>query len=81
MKVEDLQNELNSRGISTKYCMIFKDFCIEYAKAIAEDREKVVKEDDDQDDEAPGIFGDDNDDYDPCYRDVVMQKYDPSMWI
>eukprot|EP00536_Pseudo-nitzschia_multiseries_P003883 jgi/Psemu1/284710/fgenesh1_pg.62_\ len=80
MKVEDLQHELNSRGISTKYCMIFKDFCIEYAKAIAENREKVVSEDEDEDDET-SIFGDDDGDYDPSYRDVVMQKYDPSMWI
>mmetsp|Transcript_8951 Transcript_8951/g.21832 ORF Transcript_8951/g.21832 Transcript_8951/m.21832 type:complete len:338 (-) Transcript_8951:452-1465(-) len=81
MKVEDLQYELNCRGISTKYCMIFKDFCIEYAKAIAENRQKVVSEDDEEDDETSSIFGDDNDDYDPSYRDVVMQKYDPSMWI
>lgn len=67
MKVEDLQHELNNRGISTKHCMIVKDFCVEYAKAIAEDR----KEKD----------FDDDDDYDPSYRDVVMQKYDPSMWV
>lgn len=76
MKVEDIQHELNCRGISTKFCMIFKDFCIEYAKAIAEDREKV-----DSDDKASSVFEDDEDDYDPKYRDVVMQKYDPSMWI
>lgn len=70
MKVEDLQLELNRRGISTKYCMVFKDFCIEYAKAIAENLKNEVEE-----------FGDDDDDYDPTYRDVVMQKYDPSMWV
>lgn len=82
MKVEDLQNELNSRGISTKYCMIFRDFCIEYAKAIAENREKVAKEaSSDSDDSDNSVFGEDEDDYDPTYRDVVMQKYDPSMWI
>ena len=106
MKVEDLQIELNGRGISTKYCMIFKDFCNEYAKAIADDKQKVVikvtrssdddddddtddvdhdnddgdDEDDDDEDSSSSIFGDD-DDYDPHYRDVVMQKYDPSMWI
>jgi len=76
MKVEDIQHELNFRGISTKNCMIFKDFCLEYAKAIAESREKV-----DSDDKASAAFEDDEDDYDPKYRDVVMQKYDPSMWI
>ena len=105
MKVEDLQIELNGRGISTKYCMIFKDFCNEYAKAIADDKQKVVikvtrssdddddddtddvdhdnddgDDDDDDEDSSSSIFGDD-DDYDPHYRDVVMQKYDPSMWI
>jgi hypothetical protein len=105
MKVEDLQLELNERGISTKYCMIFKDFCNEYAKAIADDKQKVVikvtrlsdddddddtddvdhdddddDDDDDDEDTSSSIFGDD-DDYDPHYRDVVMQKYDPSMWI
>ena len=82
MKVEDLQQELNCRGISTKYCMIFKDFCVEYAKAIAENREKVVKEPTaGSDDNDASAFGDDDDDYDPTYRDVVMQKYDPSMWV
>ncbi len=75
MKVEDIQRELNCRGISTKYCMIVKDFCIEYAKAVAEGREKIAEDPDDQ------TFDDDDDDYDPAYRDVVMQKYDPSMWI
>jgi len=75
MKVEVLQHELNCRGISTKYCMIFRDFCIEYAKAIAEDKEKVS-------DEPSAKMGDDDEgDYDPSYKDVVMQKYDPSMWI
>lgn len=78
MKVEDLQHELNCRGISTKYCMVFKDFCMEYAKAIAENRQKVVTE---PQAEESAAFGDDDDDYDPEYRDVVMQKYDPSMWI
>lgn len=82
MKVGDLQHELNCRGISTKYCMVFKDFCQEYAKAVADDREKVVKEEsEDDDDDASASFGDDHDDYDPLYKDVVMQKYDPSMWI
>jgi len=75
MKVEDLQRELNCRGISTKDCMIFKDFCIAYAKAIAESREKKVE------DASSAAFEDDSDDYDPKYRDVVMQKYDPSMWV
>ncbi|VEU35447.1 unnamed protein product [Pseudo-nitzschia multistriata] len=82
MKVEDLQQELNSRGISTQYCMVFKDFCVEYAKAIAENRQKVVANDEvPGEGEGPGFFGDDEGDYDPTYRDVVMQKYDPSMWI
>lgn len=36
-------------------------------------------EDEDKDDEL-STFGD-NDDYDLLFRDVVMQKYDPSMWI
>jgi len=43
------------------------------------DNEDDDDEDDDEDDES-STFGDD-DDYDPSYRDVVMQKYDPSMWI
>jgi len=86
MKVVDLQHELNCRGVSTKYCMIFKDFCIEYAKAIAENRKKVTDEprsdsDREDNDDASSAFGDDDDDYDPNYTDVVMQKYDPSMWI
>lgn len=84
MKVEDIQQDLNSRGISTKYCMIFKDFCIEYAKAIAENRPKVAKNPTSgSDDSDASAFGDDDDDddYDPTYRDVVMQKYDPSMWV
>ena len=75
MKVEDLQHELNARGISTKHCMIVRDFCIEYAKAIAEGKEKVDMEDYTFEDD------DDDDEYDPTYRDVVMQKYDPSMWV
>eukprot|EP00533_Pseudo-nitzschia_delicatissima_P001645 CAMPEP_0116080780 /NCGR_PEP_ID=MMETSP0327-20121206/1858_1 /TAXON_ID=44447 /ORGANISM="Pseudo-nitzschia delicatissima, Strain B596" /LENGTH=287 /DNA_ID=CAMNT_0003571495 /DNA_START=214 /DNA_END=1077 /DNA_ORIENTATION=+ len=75
MKVEDLQRELNCRGISTKYCMIVKDFCIEYAKAVVEGKEKNVEDPDEN------TFGEDDEDYDPAYRDVVMQKYDPSMWI
>mmetsp|Transcript_6505 Transcript_6505/g.16059 ORF Transcript_6505/g.16059 Transcript_6505/m.16059 type:complete len:353 (+) Transcript_6505:113-1171(+) len=83
MKVEDLQRELNCRGISTKNCMIFKDFCIEYAKAIAENRAKVAEQpSSSSDDDNASAFGDDNDDdYDPTYKDVVMQKYDPSMWV
>jgi len=100
MKVEDLQRELNTRGVSTKYCMVFKDFCHEYAEAVADNKQKkvVIKvtrssdvddnddddddedEEDDDDDEESSTFGDDED-YDPSYRDVVMQKYDPSMWI
>jgi len=96
MKVEDLQRELNGRGISTEYCMVFKDFCHEYAKAIIDNKPKVVikvtsVDDDDEEEEegndnddddvssASSVFGDDG--YDPLYRDVVMQKYDPSMWI
>jgi len=101
MKVEDLQRELNTRGVSTKYCMVFKDFCHEYAEAIADNKQKkvVIKvtrssdvedndedddddedEEDDDDEDESSTFGDDED-YDPSYRDVVMQKYDPSMWI
>ena len=75
MTVEELQHELNCRGISTKHCMIVRDFCIEYAKAIAEGKSKIDMEEFTFDDD------DDDDEYDPTYRDVVMQKYDPSMWV
>ena len=61
-------------ALSTKNCMIVKDFCVEYAKAVADGIEKVSESDE-------NMFGEDDDDYDPAYRDVVMQKYDPSMWI
>jgi len=77
MKVEDLQYELNCRGISTRKCMIVKDFCIEYAKAVAENRQKVAETP-----SAESIHDDDDEDeYDPEYKDVVMQKYDASMWM
>jgi hypothetical protein len=76
MKVEDIQYELNCRGITTNHCMIFKDFCTEYAKAIAENRQKLVEEPANSD-----SLGDDDDDYDPSYRDVVMQKFEPSAWV
>ena len=67
MKVEDLQRELNERGISTKYCMVLADFCVEYAKAVAEGKEKNSSVHDD--------------DYDPSYRDVVMEPYDPNKFF
>ena len=69
MKVDELQKELNERGISTKYCFVFADFCVAYAKAIAEDVPKTKKADD--------LF-DGDEDYDPSYRDVVMERYDPT---
>jgi hypothetical protein len=71
MKVEDLQKELNDRGISTKFCFVFGDFCIEYAKAIAENKAKKSDIED--------LFNDDE--YDPSYRDVVMERYDPTSFI
>lgn len=66
MKLEDLQKELNSRGISTKYCMVLADFCIQYAKAIAENKPKT-------DQVQLGGEDDGDHDYDPSYRDVVCQ--------
>lgn len=66
MKVEDLQKELNGRGISTKYCFTLRDFCIEYAKALAEGKTSSNIKDDD---------------YDPSYRDVVMEPYDPTSFF
>jgi len=87
MKVEDLQRELNTRGVSTKYCMVFKDCCHEYAEAIADNKQnKVVikviwfsnvddNDDDDDNNDESSTFGDVYD-YDPLYRDVFMQKYD-----
>lgn len=68
MKVDDMQKELNGRGVSTKFCMVFADFCQLYAEAVAED--KI----------ATNNAGESyyEDDYDPSYKDVVMQKYDPS---
>jgi hypothetical protein len=69
MKVDELQRELNERGISTKYCFVFADFCVAYAKAVAEDKPKTKRVDDPFDGDA---------DYDPSYRDVVMERYDPT---
>jgi hypothetical protein len=69
MRVDELQKELNERGISTKYCFVFADFCVAYAKAVAEDKPKTKKADD--------VF-DGDEDYDPSYRDVVMERYDPT---
>ena len=74
MKVEDLQKELNSRGISTKYCMVLADFCIQYAKAIAENKPKT-------DQVQLGGEDDGDHDYDPSYRDVVMEPYDPNKFF
>jgi predicted HTH domain antitoxin len=68
MKVDDMQKELNDRGISTKFCMVFADFCQLYAEAIAEDRRATNNAGESYYEE----------DYDPTYKDVVMQKYDPS---
>ena len=79
MKVEDLQHELNCRGISTNNCMIVKDFCVEYATAVADGKAKIMENPSSASDNT--VFGDDSDDYDPTYRDVVMKKYDPSMWV
>lgn len=72
LKVDELQKELNDRGISTKYCMVLADFCIEYAKAIAEGMEKKQQVD---------LDLDDDEDYDPSYRDVVMEPYDPNKFF
>jgi hypothetical protein len=69
MKVEDLQKELNERGISTKYCFTLADFCVEYAKATAEGKEKKA---------AATV---EDEDYDPSYRDVVMEPYDPNKFF
>ncbi|KAL3918654.1 MAG: hypothetical protein SGILL_004134 [Bacillariaceae sp.] len=63
MTVSDLQKELNERGISTKYCFSMQDFCVEYAKAMAEEKNSDSIQEDD---------------YDPSYRDVVMEPYDAS---
>ncbi|KAG7351639.1 hypothetical protein IV203_028409 [Nitzschia inconspicua] len=75
MKVDQLQKELNDRGISTKYCMVLGDFCIEYAKAIAENKPKKETNQSNN-----GSFEGD-DDYDPSYRDVVMEPYDPNKFF
>jgi hypothetical protein len=70
MKVDELQKELNDRGISTKYCMVLADFCIEYARAVAENKPKTQS-----------INDVNEDDYDPSYRDVVMEPYDPNKFF
>mmetsp|Transcript_61016 Transcript_61016/g.149395 ORF Transcript_61016/g.149395 Transcript_61016/m.149395 type:complete len:451 (-) Transcript_61016:454-1806(-) len=71
LTVTDLQAALNERGISTKFCMVLADFRHEYAKAIAED--KPIRQG-----EGNTKVIDDDEDYDPTYRDVVMERYDPS---
>ena len=82
MKVSELQRELNIRGISTKYCMVLADFCIEYSKAIAEEILPILetKQEEQQEKESSSLF-DDDDDYDPTYRDVVMEPYDPNKFF
>jgi hypothetical protein len=74
MKVEELQKELNARGISTQYCMVLADFCIQYAKAIAENKPKTDHVQLDEEDDS-------DHDYDPSYRDVVMEPYDPNKFF
>lgn len=68
MNVADLQEALNARGISTKFCFVLADFQHEYAVAVAENKHKRPDTSKDVDDE----------DYDPSYRDVVMERYDPA---
>jgi hypothetical protein len=71
MKVEELQKELNARGISTQYCMVLADFRVQYAKAIAENKPMT-------DQVQLGVEDDSDHDYDPSYRDVVVEPYDPT---
>jgi hypothetical protein len=71
MTVSELQQALNDRGISTKFCMVLADFRHEYAMAITEN--KPIKKGD-----GSAKVIDDDEDYDPSYRDVVMERYDPA---
>jgi hypothetical protein len=67
MSVAELQDALNERGISTKFCIVMADFRHEYAMAIVENKPKLDKK-----------TVEDDEDYDPSYKDVVMERYDPA---
>ena len=70
MKVGELKKELKARGVSTKSFFEKSEFVRAYAEAVVDGKQ------------AKGGAVEDDEPFDPSYRDVVMQKLngrDPRM--